>query len=153
MKKIYPLLFLFLFTAGCSKDFLKRYEKRIVGTWQLVDVDRVGLGGSTSSLPFRDGEFVFGESGQLKYTDNSGNIYNGSWDIDRRWAGTDCYIDEYGHRNCNNKNVKSLYLTAVDFVSQDIKTEHFDEMVFTGTNRFKAYIYSGFHTYVFRFRR
>ncbi len=153
MKKIYCFVLLSIFIAGCSKDVLKRYEKRIEGVWQLVDVDRVGIGGSTSNVTFSDGQFTFSRDGQLKYTDNAGNAYNGSWDIRREWRRGSCNTDDNGNRNCDDKQVKTLRITAINFTSQDVKTEYFDEMVFTGTNRFNAYVYSGFHTYVFRFRR
>ena len=141
MKKLYPFLVCSLFlAAGCSKDFLKSYEDRIEGTWQLVDVDRQGFGGSISNLPFQDGEFTFSEGGGFTYTNGAGNVYKGSWDIDRDWIRDD-------------ERIRSLSIVAVDFNSQEVRSENFDEMRFTGTNRFNAYIYSGAHTYVFRFRR
>jgi len=61
VKNIYTLsilLSLVLFSA-CSKDVLKKYDKRIIGTWRITDVNRVGLGGNTDNLPFTDGNFTF----------------------------------------------------------------------------------------------
>jgi hypothetical protein len=153
MKKIYFLAFISLLAAGCSKDFLKQYEDRIEGTWRLTDVDRVGFGGSLNNLPFTGGQFTFREDGGLEYTSPSGTVYKGSWDIHREWRRGNCSTDEDGNRDCDDRRVKTLSITAVDFTGQDIKSEYFHEMVFTGTDRFKAYIYSDFHTYVFRFRR
>lgn len=146
MKKLYTLpvvAITCLLLAGCSKDFLKRYENRIEGTWQLVDVDRQGFGGSTGNLPFTSGEFTFREDGGLRYVNQNGTVYNGNWDIRREWRSD----------GNDNHEVKSLHITAVDAGSMDIRSEYFHEMVFTGTDRFKAYIYTTFHTYVFRFRR
>ena len=145
---VFPILFF-----GCSKDFLKRYEDRIEGRWHLTDVDRIGLGGSTSSVSFRDGFFTFSDGGQLEYVNNSGQSYQGSWDIRRDWVRGRCYNNEDGRRECDDRYIRSMHITAVNFATQDVRSEYFDEIIFTGTNRFKAYIYSGFRSYVFRFRR
>ena len=154
MKKIYfslliPLM-LVLFT-GCSKDILKDYEDRIEGTWRLDDVDRIGIG--SSSLTFTEGRFTFTEPGKLEYTDRFGGLYQGSWQIRKRYVQDNCDTDNNGNRQCNDRKVRSLQITAIDFQTQDVKTEHFDEIVFTGTNKFKAYIYLTARTYVFRFTR
>ena len=154
MKKIYLTLFLpLLLLTGCSKDFLKRYDKRIQGTWQLIDVDRIGWGGSTSGVPFRDGTFTFSEDGQLEYANSAGDLYQGAWDIRREWVRNQCYTNENGHRDCDYRYVHSMHVTAVNFITQEVRSEYFDEVIFTGTNRFKAYVYTGWRSYVFRFRR
>jgi hypothetical protein len=61
MKKIYTSVFVLsiLLLAGCSKDFLKSYDDRIIGTWQITDVNKFGIGGSISNLPFKEGSFSF----------------------------------------------------------------------------------------------
>lgn len=141
MKKIYTLALICFLFAGCSKDFLKRYEDRVEGTWRLVDVDRNGIGGTLNHLPFTEGQFIFTDGGGLRYINQAGTVYNGNWDIRRQWNGRD------------DDRVKTLRITAVDFSSQDIKSEFFHKIVFTSTDRFIAYIYSGAHTYIFRFRR
>ena len=139
MKKIYSLLFIAVLIAGCSKDFLKKYDTRIKGTWQLTDVDRRGIGGSVGHLPFSDGQFIFDENGGLTYNDPAGTVYKGTWDIKRNYYGDD--------------ETHSLLITAVDYVSQDVKSEFFDEMTFTGTDHFKAFVNSATRSYVFHFRR
>ena len=141
MKKVYitVIAFSFIFFIRCSKDFLKSYEHRIVGTWTITDVNRVGLGGSTSNLPFKQGTFDFNNDGSLVYTNLSGAVYKGSWDIRKKWT--------------DDKHVQSLQITAVDFVSQNVLTEYYDDINFTGTNHFKATINSGAHAYVTHFRR
>ena len=155
MKKFYCLILLFptLLSLGCSKDFLKRYEDRIEGTWQLTDVDRIGWGGSTSGLNFRDGLFTFSDNGGLEYVSTSGQVYQGSWDMRRDWVRDRCYTNEDGYNECDDRYVRSMQVTAVDFTNQDIRSEYFDEIIFTSTNRFKAYIYTGSRSYVFRFKR
>lgn len=156
MKKLYlfilPILFFSLF-AGCSKDFLKRYEERIEGTWSLVDVDRRGWNTSTSGVPFRDGTFIFSDGGSLEYINASGERYQGSWTIRKRWVTGSCYTDDNGNYNCDDRYIRSLQIHAINFVTQDVITEFFDDMVFTGTNRFKAFIYTVSSTYIYRFRR
>ena len=155
MKKLYFLILLFpaLLSLGCSKDFLKRYEDRIEGTWQLTDVDRIGWGGSTSGLNFRDGLFTFTDNGGLEYVSTSGQVYQGSWDMRRDWVRDRCYTNEDGYNECDDRYVRSMQVTAVDFTNQEIRSEYFDEIIFTSTNRFKAYIYTGSRSYVFRFKR
>ena len=153
MKKIYSFVLLYFFITGCSKDFLDSYDNRVEGTWSLTDVDRRGLGGSISHLPFTDGQFVFSDGGALIYASSTGTTYRGSWDISHRRVSGGCSIDENGNQDCTDRHVRALHITAVDFTTQDVKTEYFDEIVFTGTNKFKAFIYDGAHTYVFHFKR
>ena len=149
MKKFYfylliPLAFV-LFTS-CSKDILKNYEDRIEGSWRLDDVDRIGFG--TTTLAFTEGRFIFTEPGKLEYTDRFGGLYQGSWEIRRQTIRGNC-----DNGDCDDRNVKTLSITAIDFQTRDVKTEHFDEIRFTGTNSFNAYIYLNSRTYVFNFRR
>jgi hypothetical protein len=156
MKKIYtrllPVIAL-LFFAGCSKDAFKSYDKRILGSWTLVGVDRRGFGGDTGSLPFQEGQFVFDDAGSLTYTNAAGTVYKGSWNIDRQWVRGTCTTYDDGYTNCADREVKNLFINAIDFAGQDLRSEHFDEIWFTGTNHFKAYIYSGLHSYVFHVSR
>lgn len=139
MKKIYIFTLLVFLITGCSKDFLKKYDTRIEGAWQLVDVDRQGIGGGISHLAFIDGQFIFGEDGSLTYNSPGGAVYKGTWDIKKR--------QKAGNR------VHTLLVSVVDFTSQDVKSEYFDEIVFTGTDHFRAYIHDNSHSYSFRFRR
>lgn len=143
MSKHYTLIFLSAFTlqllAGCSKDFLKPYEDRIEGgTWELHDIDRRGIGGGYDPM-FTGGRFNFLEGGELVYTDAAGNVYDGSWRI-RKY-------------NSGDGRIRSLSITAIDFNNQNVRTENFDDMQFTGTDRFRAYVYTGNRTYIFRFKR
>lgn len=143
MKKIYPLFlpFISFLITACSKDFLKSYDKRITGgTWELYDINSFGIGGRYNS-PFTNGYFTFQPSGDLEYKDLQGNVYEGSWNI--RWE----------RRSSDDARVRSLFITVVNFQTQDVKTEYFDEINFTGTNRFKAHIYGGGRNYTFKFKR
>ena len=142
MKKIYSasLLISLLFFSGCSKDILKSYDERIIGDWQITEVNRVGFGGNTDNLPFKDGTFTFKRDGSLTYTNSTGAVYKGSWEIVKK------RYDEEDVR-------RSLQITAVDFTNQNFLSEYYDDMNFTGTNHFKANIIKNFHTYVTHFRR
>lgn len=141
MKKIYTISIVLSFVVflGCSKDFLKKYDKRIIGTWEIADVNRVGLGGNIDNLPFRDGTFIFSEDGTLRYINTSGDVYEGSWDITKKII--------------NEETIRSLEITAIDFTAQRVLAESYDDMNFVGTDHFKASINSGFHAYVTHFRR
>ena len=136
MKKFYLLLLLF---TGCSKDFLKPYDDRIEGgTWSLYDVKSVGIG-SGYNLPLTTGKFQFFGSGDLEYVDADGNVYQGSWDIRKR--------------NTGEEVLRQLHVTMVDFNTQRVISETFDDMQFTGTDKFKAFIYTAGRTYTFKFKR
>lgn len=132
------VLFLILF-SGCSKDFLKSYDKRIVGTWNIDYVNVIGLGGSSSGLPFNTGTITFFANGSLEYSNSSNSIFKGKWDIVKKMQG--------------DEHVRSLQVSAVDYTSREVLTQYYDDMNFTGTNRFKATINSNFHTYVTHFSR
>ena len=141
MKKIYTysIILLLLASASCSKDILKKYDKRIIGTWHIVDVDRYGLGGDTDNLPFSEGSFTFYDNGTLSYVNATNTTFQGNWDIIKKT------IDE--------EPLHGLKVTAVDFTGMQVLSEYYDDMNFTGTDRFNARIVSGLHTYVTRFRR
>jgi hypothetical protein len=144
MKKIYTPVFVlsFLLLAGCSKDFLKSYDDRIVGTWQITDINKVGIGGSTSSLHFRDGSFSFMKDGSMTFTSSSGEVFKGTWDIQKKVMNDD-----------NSSVYHSLQITAVNFNTQQVLGEYYDDINFTGTNHIKANIISGAHTYITHLKR
>jgi len=86
MKKIYSVFFvlsIFLMSA-CSKDFLKPYDDRIIGTWQIADVNRTVLGCNVDILPFREGSFSFMKDGTLTFTNTAGEVFKGTWDIRKK---------------------------------------------------------------------
>lgn len=153
MKKLYSLsilLVVLIFFTGCSKDILKPYDDRIEGVWELTDVDKVGWG--STNLNFTSGRFTFYGNGRAEYEDGYGGFYEGRWDIRSR-SIPNCYVDENGNSVCDGRYVSTLSVNVTDFVTHDVRSEYFDEIIFTGTNQFKAYIYDDGRTYVFRFRR
>jgi hypothetical protein len=76
MKKIYFASLALLTLTACSKDFLKRYDDRIQGSWYISQVKRLGIGGDFNDLPFREGSFTFNGDGTLTYTDELENRAN-----------------------------------------------------------------------------
>jgi hypothetical protein len=141
MKKIYTIgvLAIIFLSYGCSKDFLKSYDKRIVGTWNIDYVNVIGLGGNASNLPFNNGTITFYSNGSLEYSNSANRIFKGNWDIVKKTR--------------DDQTVRSLQVTAVDYTSHEVLTQYYDDMNFTGTNRFKATISSSFHSYVTHFSR
>jgi hypothetical protein len=125
--------------AGCSKDILKKYDKRIIGTWRITDVNNFGLGGNTDNLPFTNGTFTFNDGGSMTYINSANVTFQGHWDIVKKTIG--------------DETVRSLKITVVDYTGQQALSENYDDMNFSGTDHFKANINSGFHTYVTHFRR
>ena len=139
MKKVYFATLSLLLLAGCSKDFLKRYDDRIEGSWYISRVNRIGIGGDFNDLPFREGSFTFNGDGTLTYTDDLGNVSNGSWNIQKR--------------NVNNEVIRTFQITTVDFNTQLVRSEFYDDMNFRSTNHFVATINTSFRSYVTHFRR
>jgi hypothetical protein len=118
-----------------------------------VDVDKSGIGGSISNQTFQYGQFTFEENGSVSYTLPSGTLYEGGWDIHKGRTTNNCSTDSDGNSQCDTEVFQELYISVTDPVSQDVKNERFDDIHFTSSNRFKAYIYSDFQTYTFIFRR
>jgi hypothetical protein len=139
MKKIYLFTFVSFIFFSCSKDALKRYDDRIIGNWYISDVNRLGIGGSSDELAFVRGNFIFNEDGTLTYTDDAGNVSSGTWDIQRRQV--------------DDNTIRTLQISTVDFNTQIMKAEFYDEMNFRSTNHFVGKINTPFRTFVTHFRR
>lgn len=141
MNKLYlfPIFFIFILFNSCSKDILKPFEDRVIGQWRISDVNRLGIGGSASELRFTEGQFIFNEDGTLEYTDVNGVTFNGSWDIQKRMI--------------DGNYLRTLQLTAVDFNTQRVISEYYDDMNFRGTNHFVAKITAPTRTFITHFRR
>ena len=141
MKRIFTLgnLLLLVLFYGCSKDFLKKYEDRIIGTWRIDEVNKIGFGGNTNNLPFKAGNFTFRDNGTLTYTNSNGSTYQGTWEIEKRTSG--------------DAVVRTLHITAVDFNNQQVLSEFYDDMNFVGTDHFKTSIFQNAVTYVTHYRR
>lgn len=139
MRKFYLISCLLLVLAGCSKDVLKSYDQRIVGTWEITDIDRYCFSGN-DNLPFTEqGMLTFSNNGDVTYT-YAGTVYQGSSDIIRVRVGED-------------EIQRALQLHVIDFTGQRVLSEYFNNIQFTGTDRFTAFIEYGSRLYVYRFKR
>lgn len=144
MAKFYAYTFMFvlgsfILLSSCSKDFLKSYDRRIIGTWNITDVDRNGFGGSTSDLPFKDGQFSFSSNGSLTYRDAAGQSFTGTWSIQKKYW--------------NDQTYQSLEIQVVNFTTQEMRSEYYDDINFTSSGHFNARIEQGLHSYVTHYRR
>lgn len=141
MKKIYlvSLISSVISISGCSKDFLRKYDKRIVGTWKIEDVRLYGLGGNFANLPFTEGSVSFYGDGTLTYVSTTNGTFSGNWDIVKK--------------NIDDETVHSMIITAVNYSTSQAISQYYDDLSFTGTDRFKATSVSGFHSYVTIFKR
>ena len=139
MKKILSFLLLSCMLLSCSKDAFKPYSTRVVGTWHISDINRTGFGGNISDLPFQSGTFTFNNNGSMTYVDAQGGQYNGSWDISER------YYDDGYH--------KTLDIVVVNFTTQQILREYYEEMDFRSTDHFVVKVVDGWHSYTTHFRR
>lgn len=110
----------------------------MLGTWKISDIDRFGLNGA-DALPFKENDLLtFGEDGALTYQQEN-KTAQGSWDIQRIATEDD--------------SKKALQITTIDFNNQQVRSEYFNDMTFTGTNRFTAFIEYNTRMYVYRFVR
>ena len=141
-KWIYPVV-IAIVAAGCGS--LRPYEDRIVSSWKLTTVKKYGLrrGGTAS---FTQGQFTFYPAGKLEYTDSAGHIYKGTWNMKDTRQVT-------GFRNYRSSTVNnSLYVNVINFDNQDMKSEIFDDILFTGKDKFRAYVY-GERDYTYYFEK
>ncbi|SDC11408.1 hypothetical protein [Niabella drilacis] len=146
MKKWYlPVLLITLLAfTGCSKDLLKRYEKRIVGDW---DVEVINLSGS-GGLPvtFGEGSYHFSEDRSFTFTSLRGIQYNGNWKIQKYGSDDNC-------SGCSSNNIHSLLVSAADG-SGELKSDYFNTIRFSDTdNQFSATMVNGTRSAVFKFSR
>lgn len=130
--------------SACSKDFLKSYDDRIVGTWRIDDIDRFGFGGSINDLPLKQGgSLTFMKDGTMTYVNPSGEFFKGTWDIQKKNVSAGDESTVY----------RSLQITAVNFTTQEVLGEYYDDINFVSTNHLKAWIYLNTRTYVTHLRR
>ncbi|MCF3112234.1 hypothetical protein LL912_25830 [Niabella sp. CC-SYL272] len=140
-----PLFFLCI-TAGCSKDFFKSYEKRIIGQWYLYDIDKAGFG--SSKAVYSEGTFQFESDGSFFYARQSGARYAGTWRL-KKYTVTVTNSD--GQQSSEQKH--SLLLSATNVEDLQILAENFDDLNFTNTDRFRAIVTNNFNTVTYKFKR
>jgi len=144
-KGMLPLFLLFV-TAGCSKDFFKPYSERIIGQWELYDINKTGLG--SSKIVYSEGSFRFSDDGSFLYTRASGAKYAGTWRL-KKYTVT--VTDNDGGQRSEQKH--SLLLSATNTDDQQMLAENFDDLNFTSTDKFKALVNNNFNTVSYKFKR
>lgn len=132
------LTFLVFSLFSCTKQRLEKFNNRIVGSWNLVEVNTFGLG--SSNIVFDGGYFSFDSDNSAAYTDRAGIIYYGKWHID-----TYTYTDDDG-------NTETDFILTIDVGNgQQQKFDQLEIPNFGNANRFKAKVYNTLNavTYVF----
>lgn len=130
----------FLFLSSCTKDMFWSPERRIVGTWELAEITKIGIG--SREVIFDRGVFTFYEDGNLEYVLNSREKYFGKWKMNSR------YIDDY---DGGSERVSSLSVTVTDSNNRVMLTELFDDVYFMSSRRFRAEINGNSYTYYYDF--
>lgn len=134
------LLFLLfpLLLAGCTKNKLAKYNTRIVGSWQLVEINTFGLG--SSNIIYNGGYFTFNSNNTAMYYDRDNNSYSGTW-----------YIDAYVYTDDEGDSETDFILSVDVGDSKKTKFDRFEIPRFGNANRFKAKVRNGLNvvTYVF----
>lgn len=137
------LLFLLLplFMVGCTKNKLARFNTRIVGSWQLVEINTFGLG--SSNIIFNGGYFTFNSDNTAKYYDRDNHSYTGTW-----------YIDAYVYTDDDGDSETDFILSVDVKDGSKMKFDRFEIPRFGNSNRFKAKVRNGLNvvTYVFERR-
>ncbi|MFT4093822.1 MAG: hypothetical protein QM640_09275 [Niabella sp.] len=123
---------------GCTKQRLEKFNNRIIGNWNLVEINTFGAG--SSNIVFDGGSFSFSSDHTLIYYDRSHTVYVGSW-----------YIDAYNYQD-DEGNTETYFILTLDV--SDGSTRKFDQLEIPGfgnANKFKAKTYNTLNvvTYVF----
>lgn len=136
------LLFLLipLFITGCTKNRLAKFNTRIVGSWQLVEVNTFGLG--SSNIVFNGGHFTFNSDNTATYYDRENNSYFGTW-----------YIDAYVYTDSEGDSETDFILSVDVKDGSFMKFDRFEIPRFGNSNRFKAKVRNGLNVVTYIFER
>lgn len=148
MKHIYSLVLLstaIIIFSSCAK---LNPERKILGTWKLDDVvKRKFLNNDHLITGFEPGTFTFSNNGNATYKDTV--TLNGDWDM--RYEDRS-YYDGNGDYHQNNNLV--LRIKLVNFASNRFIDWEFDDTRFKrSSDRLDGFIYTGFASYQYSFRR
>lgn len=128
MKKLYLLLIPFLFSSCLV--FRVNYEDKIAYTWKLERV-KTSRWDKAENMTFSGGVFRFYPSGNLEYANEQGRVYTGSWKMRYIRVQTS---------DSSGSTATNLYVTVVDFENHELKSEIFDDLIFSGPDAFRAYL-------------
>ncbi len=149
MRKNILLISVFLCAAiitSCTKEMFMSPERRIVGSWELVSVTKMGIGVDRNDFEY--GYFTFFRNGSVNYaeTRTARSTFEGNWRMNTYYA-QDCY-------ECADDRITSLTISVYDSDLKMMKTELFEEIIFNNFNaRMKAYKTVRGTRYIFTFER
>ncbi len=124
---------------GCTKHRLEKFNNRIVGSWDLVEVNTFGVG--SSNIVFNGGSFSFRDGNSLDYYDRNNVHYSGTW-----------YIDAYTYDN--GEDTDTEFILSMDVSNgRDIKHDQMEIPRFGDASRFKAKVRNGLNTVTYIFER
>ena len=144
MKYLGLLLLVVAFTS-CTKHRLDKFNHRIIGSWNLVEINTFGLG--NSQIVFNGGSFTFNNDNTAVYYDRNNNTYYGNWFIDAyRTTSTD---------SDGNTDTDVDFILSINVSNGGTKKyDSFEIPRFGNANRFKAKVHNSLNivTYVFERR-
>lgn len=129
-----------LLFAACTKQKLEKFNNRIVGNWQLAEINTFGLG--SSHIVFDGGSFTFNSDNTAKYYDRNNNVYTGNW-----------YIDAYVYSDDEGDSETDFILSVDVEDGRNMKADRFEIPSFGNANRFKAKVRNSLNTVTYIFER
>lgn len=136
--RAFTISLLLITLVSCTKYKLEKFNNRIVGNWNLVEINTFGLG--SSHIVFNGGSFSFRSDNSATYYDRNNVVYNGSW-----------YIDAYTYTDSDGDRDTEFILTIDVANGNNIKFDKLEIPRFGNANKFKAKVYNAANvvTYVF----
>jgi len=138
MKKslLFALLGMVLLVSSCTKYVDIEPGNSIVGSWQLLYVDKQdNFGTSTVYTGYEPGIFHFYGNGQAVYDDGY-ELMKGNWTSRQVSNG---YYDNHGTYHSGVYQIFDLYLT--NYSGTRVINWKFDESWFSNSSRFNAMYY------------
>lgn len=134
--------------ASCTKYVDNEPRNSVVGSWQLLYVDRQdNYGTSTIYTGYERGQFHFYNDGQAVYDDGF-ELMKGSWTTRQVNNG---YYDNHGNYHSGVFQVFELYLT--NYTRTRVIDWQFEESWFSNSGRFNAMYYGTNYDYKYVFGR
>lgn len=138
--RAFVLLLAVIAMSGCTKHKLEKFNNRIVGNWNIVEINTFGLG--SSHIVFNGGFFSFRQDNSVTYYDRNNEAYYGNW-----------YIDAYTYTDEEGDSETEFILTIDVSNEHQSKYDRLEIPSFGNANRFKAKVYNSLNTVTYVFER